>query len=35
VPWFEIAVVVAATPIIWLLAALTYAKGRSYVPLWI
>lgn len=35
VPWLEIAVVVAAVPIIWLLAGLAYAKGRSYVPLWI
>ena len=35
VPWFEIAVVAAAAPIIWLLAGLAYAKGRSYVPLWI
>lgn len=35
VPWFEIAVVLAATPIICLLASLAYYKGRSYVPLWI
>lgn len=35
VPWLEIAVVAAAVPIIWLLAGLAYARGRSYVPLWI
>lgn len=35
VPWFEITVVVAMTPVLWLLAGVAYAKGRSYVPLWI
>lgn len=35
VPWLEIGVVAAAIPIIWTLAGLAYAKGRSYVPLWI
>lgn len=35
VPWLEIAVVATAVPIIWILAGLAYARGRSYVPLWI
>jgi len=35
VPWFEIGVVVAATTIIWLLAALAYARAKPYVALWI
>ena len=35
VPWLEIGVVAVATPLIWFLAGLAYAKGRSYVPLWI
>ena len=35
VPWFEIGVVAAAIPIIWLLASLAYARARPYLPLWI
>jgi homopolymeric O-antigen transport system permease protein len=35
VPWFEIGVVAAAIPVIWLIAALTYARARPYIPLWI
>ena len=35
VPWFEISVVAAAIPVIWLLAALAYARARPYIPLWI
>ena len=35
VPWFEIGVVAAAVPIIWLAAALAYARAKPYVPLWI
>jgi len=35
VPWLEIGVVAAAIPVIWLLAALAYARGKPYIPLWI
>jgi homopolymeric O-antigen transport system permease protein len=35
VPWFEIGIVAAAIPVIWLMAALAYARARPYVPLWI
>ena len=35
VPWFEIGIVAAAVPVIWLLAALAYARARPYIPLWI
>lgn len=35
VPWFEVAVVLVMLPVIWVLAGLAYARGRSYVPLWI
>jgi len=35
IPWFEIGIVAAAIPVIWLLAALAYARAKPYVPLWI
>ena len=35
VPWFEIGVVAAAVPVIWLLAAFAYARAKPYIPLWI
>ena len=35
VPWFEVGVVAAAVPIIWMLASLAYARARPFVPLWI
>ena len=35
VPWLEIGVVAAAIPLIWLLAALTYARAKPFVALWI
>lgn len=35
VPWFEIGIVAAALPVIWLAAALAYARAKPYVPLWI
>jgi len=35
VPWFEIGIVAAAVPVIWLLAALAYARAKPYIPLWI
>jgi homopolymeric O-antigen transport system permease protein len=34
-PWFEIGIVTAAVPVIWLLAALAYARAKPYIPLWI
>ena len=35
IPWLEIGVVAAAVPIIWLAAALAYARAKPYIPLWI
>jgi len=35
IPWFEIGIVAAAIPVIWLVAALVYARAKPYVPLWI
>jgi len=35
VPWFEIGVVLAAIPVIWLLAAWAYARAKPFIPLWI
>jgi homopolymeric O-antigen transport system permease protein len=35
VPWFEIGIVTAAIPVIWLLASSLYARARSYIPLWV
>ena len=35
IPWFEIGVVMAAVPLMWLLAALAYARAKPYIPLWI
>ena len=35
VPWFEIGVVAAAVPLMWLAAALAYARAKPYIPLWI
>ena len=35
VPWFEIGVVTAAVPLIWLVAALAYARAKPYIPLWV
>ena len=35
VPWFEVGVVAAVTPVIWLMASLAYARARPYVPLWL
>ncbi len=35
VPWFEIGVVAAAVPVVWLLAAFAYARAKPYIPLWI
>jgi homopolymeric O-antigen transport system permease protein len=35
VPWFEVGVVAGVIPIIWLLAALAYARAKPYVALWI
>jgi len=35
IPWFEIGVVAAAIPVIWLFTALAYARARPYIPLWI
>jgi len=35
VPWIEIGVVAAAIPIIWILAALAYARAKPFVALWI
>jgi ABC-2 type transport system permease protein len=35
VPWFEIGIVAAAIPLIWLLAGIAYARAKPYLPLWI
>jgi homopolymeric O-antigen transport system permease protein len=35
IPWFEIGVVLAAIPIIWLVTALAYARAKPFIPLWI
>ena len=35
VPWLEIMVVAGAIPLIWLAAALAYARAKPYIPLWI
>lgn len=35
VPWLEIGVVTTAVPIVWLAAAIAYARAKPYVPLWI
>ena len=35
VPWLEIGVVLAAAPLIWLLASLAYGRAKPYIPLWV
>lgn len=35
VPWFEVAAVAVAAPVLWLMASLAYARARPYLPLWI
>ena len=35
VPWLEIAVVLAAAPLIWLMASLAYRRAKPYIPLWV
>ncbi len=35
VPWFEIGVVAAAIPLVWLAASFVYGRARPYIPLWV
>jgi ABC-type polysaccharide/polyol phosphate export permease len=35
VPWLEIGVVAAAVPLIWLMAAVAYARAKPFIPMWI
>jgi homopolymeric O-antigen transport system permease protein len=35
IPWFEIGVVLASIPMIWLVTALAYARAKPFIPLWI
>jgi ABC-type polysaccharide/polyol phosphate export permease len=35
IPWLELAVVIAATPVAWLLAMHVYKRAKNYIPLWI